>query len=138
MIVKFEDNYKQELINLGSLYDKDFKKKYLTNLNKIYLFIKHNHVVGFLIYEDTIDESSLILLYVEKNMRNQKIGSLLLDYYISGIRSNIKRIILEVSKNNKIAISLYNKFDFNQVGIRKKYYQDGSDAIIMERSCKYE
>ena len=43
-----------------------------------------------------------------------------------------KNIILEVSQNNEIAKKLYEDFNFRDMAIRKKYYQDGSDAIIMK------
>ena len=41
-------------------------------------------------------------------------------------------ITLEVSKENKAAIELYKKFNFNEVAIRKGYY-NGVDGILMER-----
>lgn len=40
-------------------------------------------------------------------------------------------IWLEVSEENKPAIQLYLKAGFKKVGLRKQYYQDGSDAILM-------
>ena len=49
------------------------------------------------------------------------------------VENNIKKIHLEVSSKNKIAINLYTKFGFTQVGLRKNYYKN-SDAILM---CYY-
>ena len=46
---------------------------------------------------------------------------------------NIKKIILEVSETNDAAINFYNHFNFFTVGIRKKYYKDGSDAFLKEK-----
>ena len=43
-----------------------------------------------------------------------------------------KSITLEVNKNNIPALNLYKKFDFNEVAIRKNYY-NGVDGILMER-----
>ena len=37
---------------------------------------------------------------------------------------------LEVSKLNSKAILLYKKLGFKENGVRKKYYSDGSDAIL--------
>ena len=42
----------------------------------------------------------------------------------------LKNIFLEVSKLNSDAILLYEKLGFKENGIRKKYYSDGSDAIL--------
>jgi ribosomal protein S18 acetylase RimI-like enzyme len=35
-----------------------------------------------------------------------------------------------VKENNAAAIYLYEKMKFHQIGIRKKYYADGTDALI--------
>ena len=44
----------------------------------------------------------------------------------------IEYITLEVRISNTPAISLYEKFGFKSVGVRKKYYQDNDeDALIM-------
>ena len=44
----------------------------------------------------------------------------------------IKYITLEVRVSNVAAISLYEKFGFKSIGVRKKYYQDNNeDALIM-------
>ena len=38
---------------------------------------------------------------------------------------------LEVRSSNKPARSLYRKFGFREIGLRKGYYQDGEDAVVM-------
>ena len=38
---------------------------------------------------------------------------------------------LEVRENNFAAIDLYNKFGFQQISLRKEYYSNGEDAIVM-------
>ena len=43
----------------------------------------------------------------------------------------LKDITLEVNVNNIPAINLYKKYNFKEVGIRKKYYNNTDDAIIM-------
>ena len=45
---------------------------------------------------------------------------------------DIKYLTLEVRPTNIAAVKLYEKFGFNSLGVRKKYYQDnGEDALIM-------
>ena len=74
-------------------------------------------------------------IVVKKDFRNKKIGSLLLEHLISYSKSiNLKNITLEVNKNNLSAIKLYEKFAFDRLGIRKKYYNGKDDAIIMSKS----
>ena len=42
------------------------------------------------------------------------------------------KITLEVNENNQYAIKLYKKFNFKEIGQRKKYYNGKDTAIIME------
>ena len=46
---------------------------------------------------------------------------------------NKKDISLEVNELNNSAISLYKKAGFEEVGIRKKYYNGKDNAIIMTK-----
>jgi ribosomal-protein-alanine N-acetyltransferase len=48
----------------------------------------------------------------------------------------IKDITLEVRPSNKAAIALYEGLGFRREGLRKKYYDDLEDAIIMWRRGK--
>ena len=110
MIMVYNENYKERLINIGKQYDLDFENKFLIDSYIIYLYVENNEVLGFLIIEETIDESGIVLLYVDKNSRRQKIASYLLDYFISDKTFTKARILLEVSNNNEAAINLYDKF----------------------------
>ena len=47
-------------------------------------------------------------------------------------QKNIKKINLEVCSVNSVAISLYKKWGFEQVGCRKGYYRDG-DALLFAK-----
>ena len=138
MITLYSENYKDRLINIGKQYDQNFETKFLVDNYKIYLYVEEDEIVGFLITEETIDESNIVLLYVDKNSRRQKIASYLLDYFISDKTFSKERILLEVSSNNQAAINLYDKFGFKTINVRKKYYKDGSDALIMERMVLHE
>ena len=46
--------------------------------------------------------------------------------------SKTSRLLLEVNSTNKNAIKLYESCNFKKYYIRKKYYSDGNDAILME------
>jgi len=40
-------------------------------------------------------------------------------------------LVLEVRSSNAPAIRFYERFDFIEVGKRKRYYKDGEDARVM-------
>lgn len=44
---------------------------------------------------------------------------------------NYSELTLEVNSNNTSAKKLYLKFGFKELGIRKKYYNNKDDALIM-------
>ena len=80
-----------------------------------------------------IDEVNIMNIVVRKNKRKLGIGSLLLNEIIrfSKIHSAAS-ITLEVNEKNIPAIKLYEKYGFKQVGLRKKYYNNEDNAILMD------
>ena len=105
-----------------------------------YFFVAKNisgEIVGFAGIKIILDEADIMNIVVKKDFRNNGIGSLLLDYLISYSKSiNLKTITLEVNEINIPAIKLYEKFGFEKLGIRKKYYNGENDAIIMSKKIK--
>ena len=97
----------------------------------IYKLIKNNEEIGFIETVPSVDILDITDVFIKEEHRGKGYSKLLLDYVIEN-NSNLK-LMLEVSVNNHIAINLYKKFDFREIHIRKNYYKDGSDAIIMER-----
>jgi len=57
----------------------------------------------------------------------------MLEFLIDKAKENCILITLEVNEKNLSAITLYKKYGFQIVGIRKKYYNNISDAYIMTK-----
>ena len=106
-------------------------KKELEDSNSTYIVCKnHSEIVGFTGITIILDTAELNNIVVKKTYRGKGISSQLLEYLINFAKSkNCKHINLEVSSNNTIAINLYKKFNFKQVGIRPNYYKN-SDALL--------
>ena len=93
-----------------------------------------NNIVGFAGLKVILDEADIMNIVVKKTFRHNGIGSILLENLISYSKNlNLKSVTLEVNENNLSAIHLYDKFSFDNLGIRKKYYNGESDAIIMSK-----
>ena len=108
----------------------------LQNPNSKYIVAKFdNTIVGFGGIWKAVDDIHITDIVVRKNQRNNGIGSLILSKLIEFSKSdkNIKALTLEVNSNNIPAQKLYEKFDFKRVGLRKKYYNNTADAIIMTK-----
>lgn len=105
------------------------------NENSKYIVAKiDNEVVGFAGIKIIIDEADIMNIAVRRDKRKLGIGSVLLEKLIE-ISTDFKcaSITLEVNENNLPAIHLYEKFDFQKIGLRKKYYNNTDNAIIMRK-----
>jgi len=92
-------------------------------------------LLGYLVAYHTSDELHIANIAVAEEERRRGIGSLLIEKTIE-LAKNLKvlRIFLEVRPSNLAAINLYKKFGFEIVGRRNHYYQDGEDALLMEKN----
>lgn len=94
-----------------------------------------NNIVGYAGIWQPIDEAHITNIVTKKDKRNNKIGTKMLEKLIDIAKERrLKDITLEVNVNNILAINLYKKYNFKEVGLRKKYYNNTDDAIIM--TCK--
>lgn len=79
------------------------------------------------------EELQLLDVTVDASHRRQGIAKKLM----SSLTANAKdkgatRVTLEVSSTNVAAVKMYLGMGFKQVHVRKRYYQDGSDALLMD------
>lgn len=133
----------QDLDLIAEILETDFDnfwnynifKSELENGNSKYLVAKINsQIVGFAGIIPIIDECEISNIVVHKDFRNQKIGSFLLQQLIDlAVSLNLKIINLEVRESNISAIKLYKKFGFEVCGLRKKYYDNTQNAILMQK-----
>ena len=96
---------------------------------------KNHKIVGFLIgVKINFEYAKILMLAVTETYRKQKIGSMLLDNFISKIReTNIQKIELEVRTINSAAIKFYQKNGFKISEIQKGFYQTGENAYTMTK-----
>lgn len=107
----------------------------LENGNSKYLIAKiQNQIVGFAGIIPILDEADISNIVVHKDYRNQKIGSILLESLIGLANSlNLRELNLEVRESNIPAIKLYEKYNFKKCGLRKNYYNNSENAILMKK-----
>jgi len=124
----------KEITNIEEINNSFINYEYINNEynNNPYfklLVIEDKEVIGYLYYSEIYERIEINQIEVEESNRNKGYGTKLLDYLIN---NNDKSITLEVRKDNYPAISLYKKFNFKEVALRKNYY-NGIDGILMER-----
>ena len=87
---------------------------------------------GLLIARFAADEAEVLTLAVLPGLRGQGLGrALLLDAMAVAHRHGAVQMLLEVAVDNVAARGLYDSAGFAQVGRRKQYYADGSDALVL-------
>jgi ribosomal-protein-alanine N-acetyltransferase len=80
----------------------------------------------------TGDEAHITNIAVDPAFHRQKIGSRLLLHQARVARDRgFGALTLEVRVSNRAAQELYRQFGFAPAGIRKRYYEDVEDAIVM-------
>jgi len=91
------------------------------------------YILGYLGMWYMVDEAHITSIAVSDKWRGKGIGELLLVGCIQmAMRRQSRLVSLEVRVSNKIAKALYEKYEFQEVGVRKRYYSDNNeDAFIM-------
>lgn len=80
----------------------------------------------------TDSEGHITNLAVDPPHRRWKIGTLLTLRLIEiAMLKGLHWLTLEVRESNEKAQKLYERFGFRKVGMRKNYYSDGENAVIM-------
>ena len=116
---------------LGESLGEEMILNELNNPNVCFLSAKDNEKVIGYIGAYTFDDSMEILNFVvDEAYQRQGIGSLLFNTLLN-MYDKTKSIVLEVRYNNEKGISFYKKNNFNVISIRKHYYKNGDDAIVM-------
>lgn len=116
---------------LGESLGEEMILNELVNPNVCFLSAKDNEKVIGYIGAYTFDDSMEILNFVvDEAYQRQGVGSLLFNTLLN-MYDKTKSIVLEVRYNNEKGISFYKKNNFNVISIRKHYYKNGDDAIVM-------
>jgi ribosomal-protein-alanine N-acetyltransferase len=87
---------------------------------------------GFIVWRVAADECEIITIGVHPDHRGRGIAATMLGLLERQLQRPTK-IFLEVAADNAAARALYEKYGYQQIGIRPKYY-DGAPAVIMEKA----
>ena len=140
-------NYTKENIFVEKLKKEDKNKileknqKEKTDLDKNEKFEKN--VLGYVAFYGTIESIDIFEIAIKKEYQGQCFGEKLLTESMRNLLKNNKnskiknihfsenKFLLEVNENNIKALKLYKKIGFEQISVRKNYYGNNENAIIM-------
>ncbi len=133
----------QDIEQITENFSENFDKFWAINIlqndfassNSIYIVAKvQNNVIGFAGIKVILDEADIMNIAVRTDKRSLGIGSLLLENLIQTAKQHAcTKLTLEVNETNAPAIRLYEKYHFTRIGLRKKYYNNTNDAILMQK-----
>lgn len=89
---------------------------------------------GYAVTMQVDDVVDLQRIAVSPSRRRQGVARALLETVMA--ESTGDRMLLEVSATNSAAIAFYAAAGFVEIDRRRRYYKDGSDAIVMRASLK--
>ena len=97
-----------------------------------------NIIVGYIIFWIRFeDEGHIISIAVDPKYHRKKIGSCLVETTMEIFQKyNVDKIQLEVRKGNHKARKFYRKLGFEEKNMIINYYEDGENAMIMEKILK--
>ena len=90
---------------------------------------------GYAILMPAVDEAELLNIGVAAAQQRRGLGRAMLSEMLGMAREkNMHRVFLEVHSSNMAAIALYRSAGFNEIGVRRGYYQNANgseDALVM-------
>mgnify|MGYP000471721331 CR=1 FL=1 len=98
---------------------------------------KNIEIAGFALFGlNAYDElAHLYKISIQPKNQGEGLSSLLLnEAFLWLSAAMIKRVFLEVSVHNDVALGLYKKLGFEILSIKKKFYSNSDDAYAMQRS----
>ncbi|MCL2933636.1 MAG: ribosomal protein S18-alanine N-acetyltransferase [Trichodesmium sp. MAG_R03] len=100
----------------------------------------HQSIIGIGCLWAILEEAHITILGIHPQYQRLSFGQLLLYTLMrSAWKRGLERATLEVAASNISALSLYYKFGFQDVGRRRRYYQQtGEDALILWRGHIHE
>ncbi|QWF23437.1 ribosomal protein S18-alanine N-acetyltransferase [Nocardioides sp. LMS-CY] len=91
-------------------------------------------VVGHAVASIVADIAELQRIAVDPGYRRHGLASELLDAVVVAARAaGADRLLLEVREDNAGALAFYSARDFVEVDRRRRYYRDGTTAIVLRR-----
>lgn len=112
-----------------------FRDELATAHSRIWVCAEGEEIAGFLCWWTISGEIEIQNVATALRYRRKGVGRCLVAAVLATARAEgISRALLEVRVGNLGAINLYREFGFSDCGLRRCYYPDGEDALLMELS----
>ncbi len=88
---------------------------------------------GFAMWRDLRGEAELLTIGVEPMAQHKGLAAALLGAVCKqAAEAGAARLFLEVDAGNEAALALYRAAGFEKISLRRAYYRNGADAVVMQ------
>ena len=121
-----------EMDTLGTTLGSEMLEDNLSNsMSHFYVYEDKNEIIGYISISFDGEQGEILNFAVNKGYQKKGIGTKILAYAMNILHSKgAKSFILEVRESNIGAISLYEKFGFKRISLRKNYYSNNENALV--------
>jgi len=129
-----------EAESMPQAWDKAFFAQILAEPGTIALIAEaHGAAVGFVLCRLAADEAEILAIGVLAAYRRNGLGRRLLrEAAAHAAQGGATRMFLEVAEDNPAARKLYGAQGFHEAGLRKHYYGQGGDALLLRSPLPLE
>lgn len=100
----------------------------------LYVYEEDGKICGYYDLWITFEQAQLANIGVARSYQGKGIGRQMLEDCVSrAVQAECENITLEVRVSNERAKDLYEKNGFIKAAVRRNYYADGEDALLMIR-----
>ena len=91
-------------------------------------------LIGYVYGTSLFEDAEIPRIAVSKEYRGKGYGGILIERFFEIVMAKgARRIFLEVRVSNAPALGLYQSRGFEKLRIRKRYYEDGEDAMELKK-----
>lgn len=105
---------------------------------QVWVVLHRGKIVAYIDFWVVKDEMELVSIAVSPRYKRKGVGDFMMHRMCRFADQHRARFIyLDVRQSNSAAQGLYEKFGFQKVGLRRRYYTDNrEDAIIMKKELE--
>ena len=117
--------------NFSNNFEEAFYLEYIKN-QRVIVAENEKKVIGYILFNQILDEAEIYKIVVSKDFRKKQIAFKIMEFFQDELKKNdVKKIFLEVRKNNILAINLYKKCGFIEIREIVDYYSNPKENGIM-------
>lgn len=96
---------------------------------------REGKIIGHAVVWSIFEEFHIATIAVTPELQGKGWGRYFLQSLLN-MADRAEYALLEVRRNNTRAIGLYEKFGFYIINVRRRYYRNGEDALVMRKDLR--